>query len=193
MAERLFSSSHYEGSRWYRSQERDIRRWRAWAAGHNGHIHFSGSVVQRLSPDSISPFPGWPGSSPGGTMVRMHGPFSGPPTTADLGLSSGPVVVYDGLENGGSNHAIVVSPATHFKGATMLRWGDDWTVGMSGEIASVPAGFKHETILVTGKAGVTEAMDYYGQVMREAHEVKKIPDRVVERLGYWTDNGAFCE
>ena len=125
-------------------------------------------------------------------MVRIHGPFSGAPTTADLGLSSGPVVVYDGLENGGSNHALVVSPATHFKGATMLRWGDDWTVGMSGEITGVPAGFKHETILVAGDAGVTGAMDYYGKVMREAHDVKKVPDRVVGKVGYWTDNGAYC-
>ena len=132
-------------------------------------------------------FTGWQG-----TMVRIHGPFSGAPTTADLGLSSGPVVVYDGLENGGSNHALVVSPATHFKGATMLRWGDDWTVGMSGEITGVPAGFKHETILVAGDAGVTGAMDYYGKVMREAHDVKKVPDRVVGKVGYWTDNGAYC-
>jgi hypothetical protein len=32
------------------------------------------------------------------------------------GLSSGPVVAFDGWENGGTNHAVVISPATHFKG-----------------------------------------------------------------------------
>ena len=142
-------------------------------------------------PDSIFARPGQAGFTTWqGTMVRIHGPFSGAPTTGDLGLSSGPVVVHDGLTNGGSNHAVVVSPATHFKGATMLRWEDDWTVGMSGEITEVPVGFKHETVLVAGN-GVTATMDYYGRAMRAAHKVKKIPDRVVETVGYWTDNGAY--
>jgi hypothetical protein len=144
-------------------------------------------------PESIFAHPGQAGFTTWqGTMVRIHGPFSGAPTTADLGLSSGPVVVHEGLQNRGSNHAVVVSPATHFKGATMLRWADDWTVGMSGEITEVPVGFSHETILVAGE-GVTGTMDYYGRVMRAAHEVAKIPDRVVEKVGYWTDNGAYCE
>ena len=53
-------------------------------------------------------------------MVRGHGPFAGAPGSADLGLSGGPVVVFEGLERGGSNNAVVVSPATNFKGATMV-------------------------------------------------------------------------
>ena len=75
-------------------------------------------------------------------------------------IALGPVVVFDGIANSGANHAIVISPATHFKGATMLRWGDDWAIGMSGEITEVPVGFAHETIIVAG-TGVTETMDRY--------------------------------
>jgi hypothetical protein len=126
-----------------------------------------------------------------GTMVEMHGPFAGAPKTSDMGLSGGPVVIFDGFENDGGNSAIVVSPATHFKGATMLRWEDDWVVGMSGEITEVPAGFSHSTILVAG-GGVTETMDYYGSVMRKAYNTSKMYDRVVERVGYWTDNVCSC-
>ena len=117
---------------------------------------------------------------------------SGPPQPlgsepgADLGLSTGPVVVYEGLENGGSNHALVVSPATHFKGATMNRWGDDWTVGMSGEITEVPAGFRHETIVVAGE-GVTGTVDAFGQAMRAAHNTSKQADPAVDSVGYWTE------
>ena len=125
-----------------------------------------------------------------GTMVLGHGPFTGAPCSADLGLSGGPVVVFDGLENGGENHAVVISPASHFKGATMLRWGDDWTIGMSGEITEVPPGFTHETILVSG-SGVTATMDAFGALMRAAHQTKKVYDRAVEKMGYWTDNGAY--
>jgi hypothetical protein len=79
-------------------------------------------------------------------MVSAHGPFAGAPKATNLGLSAGPVLVFDGLQNGGTNHALLVSPATHFKGATMNRWDADWTVGMSGEITEVPAGFEHETV-----------------------------------------------
>ena len=39
-------------------------------------------------------------------------------------------------------------------------WGDDWAIGMSGEITEVPVGFAHETIIVAG-TGVTETMDRY--------------------------------
>lgn len=125
-----------------------------------------------------------------GTMVLGHGPFAGAPGSGDLGLSGGPVVVFDGLENGGENHAVVISPASHYKGATMLRWGDDWTIGMSGEITEVPMGFTHETIIVAG-SGVTATMDAYGTLMRAAHKTKKVYDRAVEKIGYWTDNGAY--
>ena len=105
-----------------------------------------------------------------------------------LGLSSGPVVAYDGFENGGSNHALVISPATHFKGATMHRWGDDeCAVGMSGEITEVPVSFTQEAIMVAGDAGVTEVMNHFGTLMRTAYKTEKIYDRVVEKVGYWTD------
>lgn len=89
-------------------------------------------------------------------MVRMHGPKAGPPEASDLGLSSGPVVVYEGLESGGAGRAIVISPATHFKGATMNLWGGDWVVGLSGEIEKVPAGFVHETILHTSHVSMED-------------------------------------
>lgn len=128
-----------------------------------------------------------------GTFVGLHGPFAGAPTTADLGLSSGPVVVFDGVGDspGAGGDTLIVSPATHFKGATMLRWGADWTVGLSGEITGVPEGFSHETILVAGREGVTETVDYYGGRMRVRYKTAKIPDVMVERAGYWTDNGAY--
>lgn len=125
-----------------------------------------------------------------GTMVNMHGPKAGPPTADDLGLSSGPVVLFDGFENGGNNDAVVVSPATHFKGATMNVWADEWVVGLSGEITEVPRGFAHETIVHASK-GVTATVAGFGALMQAAHGTRKKPDVIVERIGYWTDNGAY--
>lgn len=58
----------------------------------------------------------------------------GPPTVGDMGLTAGPVVVF-GDSPGGA--ALVVSPASHFKGAVQNRWGDDWVAGVSGEVTEV--------------------------------------------------------
>ena len=124
-----------------------------------------------------------------GTFVYQHY-GAGPPISEGLGLSSGPIVIFDGLENAGGDHAVVISPATHFKGATMMRWEEDWVVGLSGEITHVPAEFLHETILVAGE-GVTATVDYYGRKMRAAFHTNKLPDPVVDKVGYWTDNGAY--
>ena len=85
---------------------------------------------------------------------------------------------------------MVVSPATHFKGATMNQWDDDWVVGLSGEIAEVPAGFAHETILHAGK-GVTATVDRFGAAMQRAYGTTRVSDTVVDKVGYWTDNGAY--
>eukprot|EP00937_MAST-01D_sp_MAST-1D-sp2_P001128 g1128.t1 len=129
-----------------------------------------------------------------GTMVRMPPPRAGAPAASSLGLSSGPVVVFEGMEHGGRGDALVVSPATHFKGATMLQWADDWVVGLSGEITEVPAGFSHETIVHAGRGargGVTAAVAGFGAMMQAAHGTRKRRDPVVEKVGYWTDNGAY--
>ena len=148
-------------------------------------------VFNTSHPAGIFANPGRAGFTTREGTFRHNIASPGFPKPNVLGLSSGPVVVYDGFENGGSNHALVISPATHFKGATMLRWGDDeWAVGMSGEITEVPVGFTHETIMVVGDAGVTEAMDYFGTLMRTAYKTDKIYDRVVDKLGYWTDVSA---
>jgi hypothetical protein len=54
-----------------------------------------------------------------GTMVpQRYGKDA--PASADLGLSGGPVVVHEGLSNGGSSNALMVSPATHFKGSVQV-------------------------------------------------------------------------
>ena len=102
--------------------------------------------------------------------------------------SPGPAVLFDGSENGGNNDAVVVSPATHFKGATTNVWAEEW-VGLSGEITEVPRGFAHETIAHASK-GVTATVAGFGALM-QAHGMRKKPDVIVERIGYWTDNGAY--
>lgn len=120
-----------------------------------------------------------------GTMVpQQFGKDA--PQSVHLGLSGGPVVVHEGLSSGGSSNALMVSPATHFKGAVQLREGDNWAIGVSGEVEEVPEGFMHRTLLVAG-GSVTQTMDKYGELMRRAYRTNKTRDAVVEKVGYWTE------
>ena len=107
------------------------------------------------------------------------------PESRNMGLTGGPVVVHEGLATGGGS-ALMVSPALHFKGAVQLREGDNWVIGVSGEVEEVPAGFTHQTLLVAGD-GVTKTMDMFGKLMRTAYKTNKTKDIVVDKVGYWTE------
>ena len=86
-----------------------------------------------------------------------------------IGLQGGPVVLYGGQKYGGA--AMVISPASNFKGALGYRTNHSWSHGMSSDIVSVPEGYKHITVVVPGQ-GVSEAMDRYGGILRRAYSTK---------------------
>lgn len=67
-----------------------------------------------------------------------------------------------------------------------------WETGVSSEVSRLPAGFAHRTILVAGQ-GITSTMDSWGQKLRTCHGTERIDklDPVINKLSYWTDNGAY--
>jgi len=156
---------------------------------------FKADGADAASDDAFSRGAGWV-TWQGTQISRGFLPAGGgAPPAEKLGLDSGPVVIVAPETAGGA--AVIVAPATHFKGAVQLRSNQaggahDWVVGVSGEVASVPAGFRHETMLFAG-AGVTDAVLAWGALMRKAFNTSesKVPDLVTQKVGYWTDNGAF--
>eukprot|EP00038_Savillea_parva_P028861 m.67416 g.67416 ORF g.67416 m.67416 type:complete len:998 (+) comp8438_c0_seq1:47-3040(+) len=162
--------------------------------------------------DATVPFLQWPSfdlspttpsvTNRGGGFLTWRGTFvtaqwgAGAPQTDNLGLTGGPVVLFDNstlAQPYGATcpaAALVVSPASHFKGAVTGRWGPDWVAGVSGEVEEVPAGYTHDTILAVG-TGISGAVDTYGKAMRSAFKTKKVADPATSMLGYWTDNGAY--
>ena len=67
---------------------------------------------------------------------------------ADLaGLSgNGPVVLFD------AHRALVVSPLENFKSAVHSASSGVWETGVSSELSSLPAGFRHRTLIQAGVA-----------------------------------------
>jgi len=114
-----------------------------------------------------------------GTMVNAYKGVGGIPpmrsnATRDedgievemVGLSGGPVVLYGGRKF--QNAAVMISPATNFKGSLGHRSNSTWSHGMSSDILEVPKGYRHVTVVVAGD-GVTETMDAYGGILRRAY------------------------
>jgi hypothetical protein len=99
-----------------------------------------------------------------------------------------PWVFFDGTAN-----AFVLSPATHFMVAS-TAYGPNGALasGISPQIATLPAGFTHQVLLVV-ENGINQAFDTWGNTLtsllgktRPANDA----DTVLSQLGYWTDAGS---
>lgn len=123
-----------------------------------------------------------------GVMSQLR---SGADVLSELqGLSSnGPVALFDSEFN-----TLVVSPLDNFKSAvhTYSKDTQAWEVGVSSELESLPANFKHRTLVLSG-IGVTATMDSWGATLRKLYGTQRLTseDKVVNYLSYWTDNGAY--
>jgi hypothetical protein len=113
--------------------------------------------------------------------------------------TQGPIVFYDNQLN-----AVVFGPVDHFPiartGEDRVASGNDGNVdtrlvyhGVEGKIASIPAGYVHESLLLF-TAGINNAVLEYGQLLQLIHKVfprDPYKDLFIATLGYWTDNGAY--
>ena len=119
-----------------------------------------------------------------------HLTFSGifaPPTFWDFSNES-PWVFFDSSFN-----TFVLSPAANFMAAS-TAWGPkgELASGIAPAIASLPQGFEHRTLLVVEK-GINRAFDTWGQALTALHgKIRPASDAgaVLNKVGYWTDNGA---
>jgi len=89
----------------------------------------------------------------------------------------------------------VVSPLSSFMVAAAQPSHGAVAYGVLGSVASVPAGFGVETVVVASR-GVREAMLSWGDALLRYHGAKRREaawerDPTLRRLGYATDNGAY--
>jgi hypothetical protein len=119
-----------------------------------------------------------------------HLTFSGifaPPSFWDYAGDS-PWIFFDSSRN-----SFILSPAANFMTAS-TTWGPNGELssGISKDIPTLPRGFEHRTLLVVEK-GINRAFDAWGHALtamggktRPANDA----DASLNKIGYWTDNGA---
>ncbi len=110
-----------------------------------------------------------------------------PPTFSSLPAES-PWVFFD------TNYdAFILSSGTNYLVASNLKNGDgSISCGINSAITELPAGFTHRTLL-TINTGINRAFDTWGNALTGlSGKVRPANDAAVEldKLGYWTDNGA---
>ena len=105
-----------------------------------------------------------------------------------LEQTSTPWLLFDGKDN-----ACVISPASDFIVAKLTGDGKtNISSGLNPEIQQFPVHFSHSTILVIDK-GIRNTWDVWGKTLRTIyHRHRPANDKgvLLNRFGYWTDNGA---
>jgi hypothetical protein len=116
------------------------------------------------------------------------------------GLSmGGPVVLFQRGHH--SAASLVVSPIDNLKSVVHTLRSDNgsggaWETGVNSEIASLPAGFYHRTLLTFRRdGGITAAMHAWGRTVRAMKGTDRsfVAADPVNFLSYWTDNGVRSE
>jgi len=132
------------------------------------------------------PFPNFSQYPQGLDHVTFSGIFA--PATFSGFSTESPWVFFDSSFN-----TFILSPATNFMSAS-TAWGPnrELSSGVATAIASLPPGFEHRTILVLER-GINRAFDTWGRALTTMH-AKIRPandaDTSLNKVGYWTDNGA---
>lgn len=135
-----------------------------------------------------------------------HGPalsWQGNKSTSKLGqgMFGGPLVLHDTknltADASLSLTTLVVAPLDNLKHHGSFRndtTSSSWELGVYSQITSLPTNFTHRTLLLGG-AGVTATVEKYGALVQRLAQTNKTEamskDLVVNKLGYWTDSGAF--
>lgn len=101
--------------------------------------------------------------------------------------SQGPWLLFDNHAN-----ALVLSPADHFFISDMQMTDRTLRSSLLASIHSLPAGFAHTTVLVSG-GGIHATLTAWGHAMQSwvaRPPVADNADPLLRSLSYWTDNGA---
>lgn len=114
-------------------------------------------------------------------------------TTLPGGIGGSGILAVFNKEN---TVSVVLSPMNNFMVASHLSPASGiLEYGISGNITSIPAHFRLQTILTVSR-GITSSMRRWGDILRTNYNkqdfsTSKAKDITLQYLGYTTDNGAY--
>jgi len=155
--------------------------------GDKGVIGFEQTYPEAMK-ETPSPFPDFT-SLPQGLMPFSYGNTYFAPPMFQLQNVSTPWLLFDAAD-----HAMVLSPASHFMAAAMIGDGEkEAACGFNANLKSIPAGTTQKAMLVIAN-GINRAWDAWGEAMTSLNGKKRPAndaDVFLKYYGYWTDAGAY--
>ncbi len=152
----------------------------------NNLVLFSQTSPQ-ASDTAPSPFPNFTTLPQGLFSFSYQNKVFSPPSFS-LEKASTPWLLFDRQD-----HALVMSPASHFICASMVGDGKAQLAGgFNGSLRNVPAGFTQQTLMALGQ-GINHTWDSWGHAMTDLQGKKRPANDVdvfLKYYGYWTDAGA---
>ncbi len=143
------------------------------------------------TPGDAAPFPDFASgpNSPGPPALHQLGFQVVPFGTYRFGYlgPQGPWVLFDSKAN-----TLIVSPANDFFVANLQRHGSGFYNSITPKVQTLPAGFTQETVLVID-SGVNRTFARWGHAMQKLSgrtAPSNEADVLLQKLSYWTDNGA---
>ena len=137
------------------------------------------------APNSLS-FPSFPVYPQGLMHISWSGMFAHP--TFGVLSPDSPWAFFDP-----SGNTFVLSPAANFMTSNMGQASSGAiSSGISPQIASLPPGFFHQTLLMID-SGINRTIDEWGHALTDLYGKTRPAndaDPTLRSLGYWTDNGA---
>ncbi len=135
---------------------------------------------------NVAPFPTFTTYPSLPYHLTYSGIFAGP---SFPGFSNeGPWLFFDSTAS-----AFLLSPAANFLTAATTRGhAGEISTGIDSQIAALPPGFAHSTLLVA-ESGINRAFDTWGRSLTDlSGKLRPANDSapILNQLGYWTDNGA---
>ena len=129
----------------------------------------------------LSSYPGLP------YQQSYHGCFGPSQFDTTAGAADSPWLFFDHDANG-----FLLSPASHFPVARTWQDGGAIASGIDPAITTVPAGTVQQTLLVASH-GINNAYQTWGNALTDLAGKQRPAndaDVTLDKLGYWTDNGA---
>jgi hypothetical protein len=137
------------------------------------------------APNTFS-FPDWTSYPQNLFLLTYAGSFA--PPLFGGSASDSPWILFDSARN-----TFILSAAQNFMvAATALGPNGDLASGIAPQIAAVPPGFQHQTLLVIEK-GINHAFDTWGTALTNLQGKTRPPndaDAILNQVGYWTDRGS---
>lgn len=135
---------------------------------------------------NTAPFPAFSSYPSGLLHLSYNGMFAFP--AFDALLPDSPWIFFDGSAN-----TFIVSPASDYMAAaTTSGPKGEIQAGISNQIATLPVGMTHRTLLAYGQ-GINQTVATWGQALTDLTGKRRPPndaDQLLNTVSYWTDNGA---